>query len=207
MKRVEIKKPQLIAIPAGPEALKQFLETEKHQPWQTAKTMLLMGLGGSLSPECEIGRGVLIDRVWNLLNPESPECTFCDSILTQTILQRCSSLSVATGVTSDRVITSAQEKRTLGDRYSASVVDMESAVLVQAIPHAQLAVLRVISDDCHHDLPNIEQAIAPDGSLRPVVLALRFLQRPLAAARLVRGSLKGLKTLEALALDLFQSKE
>lgn len=206
LNQVEIK-PQLISIPAGPEALKQFLETEKYQPWQTAETILLMGLGGSLSPDCEIGRGVLIDRVWSHLNSDSPECTFCAPALTQTILQRLPTLSTATGVTSDRVITAAKEKRHLGDRYSASVVDMESAVLLQAIPQAQIAVLRVISDDCHHDLPNLERAIAPDGSLRPLALTLSFLQRPRAAARLIRGSLKGLKTLERLTLTLFQSNE
>ncbi|MGA7952918.1 MAG: hypothetical protein WCA07_05285 [Gloeobacterales cyanobacterium] len=204
MKKVQMG-PQIVPIPAGPRAMQRFLETEEDRPWQQSGTILLMGLGGSLSPDYAVGDGVLIDTVWNRFETKMPEASSCDSALTQWLAHRLPSVSVVTGVTCDRVITTVEEKRRLGDRYGASIVDMESAVLLQAMPHAQIAVLRVISDDCHHDLPNIGGAIGPDGAIRPIALALSFLQRPRAAVRLIRSSRQGLKTLEDLTSALFQA--
>ena len=126
----------------------------------------------------------------------------CDRALTAQLAER---LGIATGigVTCDRVITTAAEKKRLGDRYSASVVDMEGAVLLKALPDRAIAILRVISDDCREDLPDIAGAIAADGSLRPMTLALSFAKRPLLAIRFIKGSLKGLKALENMAFALF----
>lgn len=80
---------------------------------------------------------------------------------------------------------------------------MERAVLLAALPQAKVAILRVISDDCSGDLPDITGAIGPDSNLRPVVLALSFFKKPLAAAIFIRGSLRGLKALEQAALALW----
>ena len=206
MKQVETG-PQIVPIPAGPAAMQRFLDTEEGRPWQQSGTILLMGLGGSLSPDYAVGDGVLIDTVWSRFETKKPEASSCDSALTQWLAQRLPGISVVTGVTCNRVITTVEEKRHLGDRYGASIVDMESAVLLQAMPHTQIAILRVISDDCHHDLPNITGAIGPNGAIRPISLALCFLQRPRAAVRLIRSSLQGLKILEHLTFTLFQPHE
>jgi hypothetical protein len=90
-----------------------------------------------------------------------------------------------------------KEKRRLGDRYRADVVDMESAVCWPPCPQAKVAILRVISDDCSHDLPDIAGAIGPDGSLRADTLARSFLKRPIAALKFISGSLQALKTLDS----------
>ncbi|WP_121970564.1 phosphorylase [Leptolyngbya sp. BC1307] len=186
--------PELVAIPAGPQGVKTFLETRSIREGG----VLLMGLGGSLTPELSVGNGVVIEKIWQAAG----EMFACDRTLTTQLAER---LRIATGigVTCDRVITTVAEKKRLGDRYSASVVDMEGAVLLKALPERAIAILRVISDDCQDDLPDIAGAIAADGSLRPMYLALSFIKRPLSAIRFIRGSLKGLKALENVAFALF----
>ncbi|CAN5717095.1 hypothetical protein BH23CYA1_BH23CYA1_03030 [soil metagenome] len=186
--------PELVAIPAGPQGVKTFLENRSIRQGG----VLLMGLGGSLTPELNVGNGVVIEKIWQ----EAGKVFACDRTLTTQLAER---LGIATeiGVTCDRVITTVAEKKRLGDRYSASVVDMEGAVLLKALPERAIAILRVISDDCRDDLPDIARAIAADGSLRPMYLALSFVKRPLSAIRFIRGSLKGLKALENVAFALF----
>ncbi len=186
--------PELVAIPAGAQGVKTFLETRSIRQGG----VLLMGLGGSLTPELNVGDGVVIEKIWQ----EAGEVFACDRTLTTQLAERLG-IATGTGVTCDRVITTVAEKKRLGDRYSASVVDMEGAVLLKALPERAIAILRVISDDCQDDLPDIAGAIAADGSLRPMYLALSFVKRPLSAIRFIRGSLKGLKALENVAFALF----
>jgi hypothetical protein len=82
---------------------------------------------------------------------------------------------------------------------------MEGAAVLEVLGQTGIAVamLRAVSDDCHHDLPDLSAAIAPDGSLRPLPLARSLLSRPIAASHLIRGSLAGLKQLERLTRQLF----
>ena len=194
--------PQVVAIPAGPQAVQRFFET-----WQSPLTggVLLMGLGGSLSTHYNTGDGVLLETVW----PDEVAGAIpynCDRPLTQWLAQQLTDIALGTGVTCNHVITTAAEKRQLRDRYGADVVDMEGAALLQALPNCPIAILRVISDDCHHDLPDLSTVIGADGTLKPIPLTLSFLQQPLAALRLIRGSLKGLQTLEQLTVELCQSR-
>lgn len=196
--------PQVIPIPAGPQAVQQFLTHPKNRDLLESKGVLLMGLGGSLVPNYGIGDGVLIDIVWDGIDQESGKAYRCDQTITHWLAQRLPTVSRGSGVTCDRVVTTVTEKRQLRDRYKADVIDMESAILLQELPNCRLAILRVISDDCHHDLPHISNVIEPDGGIKPIPMMLSFLQRPLAALRLIRGALKGLKTLESLALTSFR---
>ncbi len=193
--------PQLVTIPAGPQAAKRFVAAwgAKHS---TQGGVLLVGLGGSLSSNYGVGKGVLVKQIWNGFEQSEKTAVECDNRLTAQIAAR---IGVATGVgvSCDRIITTAKEKRELGDRYSASTVDMESFSLIQVLPVHKVAILRVISDDCHHDLPNIADAIGPDGSLKPILLTIGFLSQPAAALRFIKSALKGLKALEALTREIF----
>ena len=85
---------------------------------------------------------------------------------------------------------------------------MESATVLDSLGRqaASVAILRVISDDCRHSLPDISSAIRPDDSLQAVPLAISFLKQPLAAIRLIRGSLQSLQVLQAVTTELFSSK-
>lgn len=192
--------PQVIPVPAGPAAFRVFLESWADRSRLQDQGILLIGLGGSLSPQHRVGDGLLLEQVWDA-GGDCSQSYPCDRILIQSLAQRLG-VPVGTGVTCDRVITTVTEKRELGDRYQAAVVDMESAVLLEIMPQAKIAILRIISDDCSHNLPDIGGAIGPEGNLRPGVLALSFLKKPRAAAIFIRGSLQGLKTLEQIVSKL-----
>ncbi|MEA5447841.1 phosphorylase [Leptolyngbya sp. CCNP1308] len=194
--------PPVVAVPAGPMAFRAFLKTWKDRSRFANQEILLMGLGGSLSPRHSAGDAILLEQVWDAAGGGSLQDYFCDRALTDSLAQRLK-VPIGTGVTCDRIITTVTEKWQLGDRYQADVVDMESAVLLAVMPEAKVTILRVISDDCGHDLPDIAGAIGPDGNLQPVVLALSFLKNPLAAATFIRGSLRGLKALEQAARALW----
>jgi hypothetical protein len=66
----------------------------------------------------------------------------------------------------------------------------------------KVAMIRVISDDCTQDLPDLREAIKPNGSLNTWQLTIKMLQSPVAAFGLIKGSLTGLKQLEILSRDL-----
>jgi hypothetical protein len=68
-----------------------------------------------------------------------------------------------------------------------------------------VGMIRVVSDDCFHDLPDLSAAFSPEGSLKPLPLAIGMARQPLAASRLIRGSLKGLSRLEKLSRQLADS--
>lgn len=191
-------KPELIAVPAGPQGVKQFLQDQKEQSW-TRQNVLLMGLGGSLSLSYSVGDGVIVEQVWNGYDPA--EVHSCDLDLTAWIEKRLG-LERVVGVTCDHVITKVEEKLELGDRYQASIVDMESAILAEALPN--FANVRVISDSCQHELPDISQSISSDGSVKGGAIALSFLTRPIAAIRLISGALRGLSALTAITAQLFK---
>ena len=193
-------RPQVVEIPAGPQAVKRFLKTwEEPQLFQSGG-IVLMGLGGSLSPEFDVGDGVLVERVFEA---NSSAVYKCDRTLTAQIATQLG-IPMGVGVTCDRVITTAAEKRQLRDRFGANVVDMEGAALLKELPKCKIAILRIISDDCHHDLPDIANAIGANGSIQVIPLTLGLLRHPFAALRLIYGSLKGLKTLETLTTALCQ---
>ncbi|NET56121.1 MAG: phosphorylase [Symploca sp. SIO2E6] len=107
-------------------------------------------------------------------------------------------VSLVRGLTSHRLIWSSSEKRQLGQLYQATVVDMEGYAVLKILSTLGVAVamLRVISDDCYHDLPDLNFAISPDGKLQSLPLAMGMIRQPLAATRLIRGSLKGLQVLQ-----------
>ncbi|MDA0867502.1 MAG: hypothetical protein O2890_14055, partial [Cyanobacteria bacterium] len=156
------------------------------------------------SPSVGRGDGVLLETLWD----EREGVAYpCPGAVTAGLSQRLPQIKVARGVSCDRVITTIAEKRQLGDRYDAAVVEMEGTTLLRGLPGCPIAILRVISDDCHHELPDISAAIGADGSLKVITLALSFLRRPVAALRLIRGSLQGLKALERLAVELCQQDE
>jgi hypothetical protein len=194
--------PRVVPIPAGPIALQAFLARWAGPALSATGGILLMGLGGSLSPRLGVGDRVLVEALWDGRSVDLDRIYPCHGPMTQGLGQRLPDVTLAHGVTCDRVITTLAEKRQLGDRYGADVVDMEGVTLLQGLPNCPIAILRVISDDCHHELPDISAAIGPEGSLKPMVLTGRFLQRPLAALRLIRGSLQSLKALEHLAVSL-----
>ena len=115
-------------------------------------------------------------------------------------------IPLVTALTSDRLIWSAQEKQNLGKQYQASVVDMEGFALLDALQsqNVRVAMLRVVSDNARDNIPNLQNVIDSQGKLQTIPMAIVMVQQPLAATRLITGSLKGLKILQQITAELFR---
>jgi hypothetical protein len=193
LKEIDGQKPRVIAISIGVN--QEILSL-------AAKQVLMMGLCGSLSPQHSVGDGVLYQACYNL----DRSCLSTDLELTNLIAAGLqNSVSLVTGLTSDRVICQAKEKSILSQNYPATVVDMEGFSYLQNLQQRGIAVsiLRVVSDDCFTDLPNLDRAIDDCGNLKFGHLAIAMLQQPLPAFKLITGSLTGLKKLQQLTTQLF----
>lgn len=160
-----------------------------------------MGLCGSLTPKQTIGDAVLYSE--SLF----PNPIFCDRALT-VHLQALLKVPIVSGVTSDRVISTAIEKQQLATQFKADVVDMEGAFALEVLNEigVTVATVRVVSDDCDRDLPNLARAFNGDGSLQPVALVTAMVRQPIAATRLIRGSLHGLKVLQSITEKMFDGR-
>jgi hypothetical protein len=191
--------PILVPIPIGIASVTTFLEK-----WQQTQTILnkpcrralLLGLCGSLSPRYSVGDVVIYQ-----------ECQYDRTLLkchptAIAFLQNCLSAKafLVKSLTSDRVIFSTQEKLNLAQIYNADAIDMESYALLKLLSQMgiETGIVRVVSDDLCYDLPDLNPTIASDGSLNSFILAACLLRNPIAAMRLIRGSLKGLKVLQEI---------
>lgn len=222
LSQVTGSKPTILAIPVGIKPLTQYLEQWQQQPSFPIQTqqplrvqpenehsapqslsqprVLVMGLCGSLSQRYAVGDVVLYQNC-----SYQGQVQECDRLFTTQLYSRLhQQVSLVKGLTSDRVICSATEKRHLGELFDTDVVDMESFAVLEFCQQIGIAatVMRVVSDDSQHDIPNLTSAISADGSLQTLPLAWRFIRQPLAATRLIRGSLQGLKVLEKITPSL-----
>ncbi|NEQ08917.1 MAG: phosphorylase [Moorea sp. SIO4E2] len=209
--------PLILSIPIGEEPVTKYLETwlqtTTNFPEHSPPKVLLMGLCGSLSPNYSVGDIVVYnDCVAIQRNQDRPEPLVqqCCSQLTSLVQQQLGNkANLVRGLSSDRIICSSLEKRQLGQSYQADVVDMEGFATLSVLNPKGFAVamVRVISDDSNYNIPDLTPAISADGSLKPLPLAMGMLKQPIAATRLIRGSLRGLKVLEELSIRLFSNRQ
>ena len=190
---------QIITIPMGTKNLPQVL-TSYSQQLSLAQNVLIMGLCGSLSQLYNVGDVILVKSCQDLLNSQIS----LDLDLTIK-LQNILSVDLVAGLTSDRIITQAQEKQKLAQQYSVSVVEMEGYAYVRELQQRgiSVAMLRVVSDGLRGDIPDLSNAIDHQGNIKGIPMAIAFIKQPLAAIRLIRGSLMGLKALEQITARLF----
>jgi hypothetical protein len=199
----------VLPIPVGASPLTRYLKTLQeagHFSNHPQPNVLLMGLCGSLTARYNVGDIVLYQSCVYQSKDSTPLLQPCDPKLTAWLCDELNDRAfLVKGFTSDRLIYSASEKRDLGQVYDADVVDMEGFAALEVLSKAGVAVamLRVISDDSHHNLPDLTSAISPDGSLQPLPLAIGMIRRPIAASRLIRGALHGLRVLQNVTTVLF----
>jgi Phosphorylase superfamily len=201
MRRINSQIPSIQPIPIGVNAFKAYLKN-----WQQTQNfldkprdrVLILGLCGSLSPSYRVG-DIVIYQTCGYGN-EKVAWRECDREIVNSLHEK---VKIVKGITCDRVIGSAKEKLHLASTSQADVIDMESYVALEVLQGISVTIVRVVSDDCEQDLPDIESAIAPDGSLKTFPLAVRMIQKPIAAIKLIRSSLKGLKVLERVTSELF----
>jgi len=206
LSRITGSTPTVVAIPIGMKPLAKYLQQwqrDKHFQNDSQPRVLVMGICGSLSKRYAVGDIVLYQNcVYQAKLQE------CHRIFTAQLHSHLSNkVTLVNALSCDRVIWSAAEKLHLGETLGTDVVDMEGFTALEFFNASGVAVamLRVVSDDCQHDIPDLTRAINPDGSLQPLALAMTLLQQPIAATRLIRGSLTGLKVLEQVTNLLFSS--
>ena len=180
---------QVLAIPAGP-AVKAFLEQESDRFWGVTRVIVL-GLCGGLMDAAVVGQTGCYkscrDRSGNKY--------------------QCNCLNIECGFTSwnavtiDRVITKTTDKQLLNTETNCDVVDMESVWILKFMQQRGIgvSVVRVVSDAVVGDLPDLSQVFDLNGALKPMALARAFVMRPIAALRLIRGSILGLRQLTRCA--------
>lgn len=195
LSQINSSKPVVLSIPIGFAAVSEKLRKCQQPP----QKVLLMGLCGSLSPNYRVGDVVVYEKCLQASNGEE---IACDRVLTNQVYRSLGSrAALVTGLSSKIPICTASEKLRLGNLHQADVVDMEGFAVLSAWKTQQVAMIRVVSDDTLHDLPDLTSAISQSGKLRAFPLITSFLQQPLAAARLIRGSLRGLKILQQITVN------
>ena len=189
---VRSQKVTIEPIPMGMAAVADYLQERSLEG-----DVLLAGLCGSLCDRHPVGTILLYE---GCISRSTGEFLGCDRALTECLRQKLGGeVSCVRGLTSDRFVASGDEKRQLAARYDAEAADMEGFAFLKSLQsprgRARVAMLRAVGDDCAGDVPDLSVAIAPDGSLRAGALAACFARQPVAAARLVGGSLRGLRSL------------
>ncbi len=209
LRLTQAQQPLVYPIPIGMKPLSNYLKKWQQTlifPNKLPKGILLIGLGGSLSPQYGIGDVVLYQGCGYISADKILSWRNCDPCLTDRTQRHLDGkVSLVRGITSDRVITTAQEKYQLGQAYQADVVDMEGFAVLDYCNRLQIpvSVLRIISDDCCQNLPDLTSAFSMDGKLQSFPLAVKMLQNPLASVRLIESSLRGLNKLQKIMADLF----
>ena len=199
--------PTVFPVPVGVAPLAQYLDS-LHQAgcFYPGQTVLMMGLCGGLSPQLAVGDAVLYQECVAARDALDAKSYSCDRALTETLQAKLGNqTTLVKAVTSDRVISAISDKQKLFQQFHTEVVDMEGTTAIERLTQFGVAVatLRVVSDDCHHPIPNLENVFSPSGSLRPVPLAISMARQPIAAYYLIRGSTQGLKILQNLTVSLF----
>lgn len=198
----------LYSIPMGPQPVQRFLQQWLQTEVQSlghSPSVLLVGLCGSLTTQLHIGDRVLYQSCTDgRISPSVPPLC-CDAPLLKALQERLHpSVTKVTGLMCDRMVHLATEKGMLAQRYGAQVVDMEGFTFLQAFTEMEISVgmLRVVSDDAQHDVPDLAAAMTETGELKPLALASTLMRQPRRALRLVQGSLLGLKQLEGAIAQL-----
>jgi nucleoside phosphorylase len=200
--KANVDRIKVIAIPIGVKHITQVLANYAQEINNSAR-VLILGLCGSLADTHSVGDLVLVrsceDLNHNLID--------LDAELTAAIQQQLAIAQshLVAALTSDRMISQAREKLILAQQYPATIVEMEGYGYVKKL-HGQgvaVAMIRVVSDDLRGNLPDLNQAINSQGNLQTLPLAIALIKQPVAAIRLIRGSLTGLKALEAITAKLF----
>jgi len=158
---------EIISIPLGTNNLPQVL-TSYSQQLSIARNVLIMGFCGSLSQLYNVGDVILVKSCQDLLNSQ------INLDLNLTIkLQNILSVNLVAGLTSDRIITQAQEKQKLAQQYSVSVVEMEGYAYVRELQQRgiSVAMLRVVSDGLRGDIPDLSNAIDHQGNIKGLVIS------------------------------------
>ncbi|WP_373544763.1 phosphorylase [Chamaesiphon sp.] len=186
----------VFAIPAG-AAVAEYLPRLPLGSWQR---VLVMGLCGSLDDRYGIGDVVLYRATISI----SGRCLECDRELLAGLVGVSPDKDPVLALTSPEVVFRSAAKQQYRQQLGAVVVDMEGQTVQSILAKWGIAVgtIRVVSDDSHHDLPDLSDAFDDRGQLQSWSLVKAVAQDPVAGFRLVQGSLQALRVLDRVARQL-----
>lgn len=196
----------VLPIPMGTISVKTFLTDclqAAHPLLCDRSTVLVMGLCGSLRSPYQIGDPVVYGQV-SALGNGSILTQACDHGFTAQIQSRLAIQSSVSAWTSDQFVATAEMKSKLAQTYQVDVVDMEGAAILETLADtgAAISMVRVISDNCLHNLPDMSGVISSAGTLLPNPLLMKIVREPIGSFRLIRGSLIGLQVLQQVTATL-----
>ncbi|MFM6188938.1 MAG: phosphorylase [Planktothrix sp.] len=216
LKPIASSKIQVVPIPIGSEYLtlylQQWLESEAVKSLSSIQ-VLVLGLCGGLSPHLNVGDVVVYQHCLEPIsetfsqNPQE-NVWACDLDLTLSLHQNLIPSHLVRGLTSKQVITTAYQKQQLSQQYDVEAVDMEGRVLLELLTKVgiKVAMVRVVSDDCSQNLPDLTTVIDSQGNLQTFPFIKVMLQHPREAFTLVRNGLKSLQTLQQITQKLRRLK-
>lgn len=170
--------------------------------------LIVIGLAGGLDERLKVGDVVVYDSCIRITDAAvksgAGEKQFfnCDAQLSASVCGRLRNAGIPyqriIGLTVDRIIVNAADKRALNGRYGAAAVDMETyqALTLCARSGLPATAVRVVSDATSDDLPDFNRALDPRGRISGLRAALAMIRSPVAAGRFLlnlRGAMKSLK--------------
>jgi nucleoside phosphorylase len=199
-----------VGAPGFREKLTAHLAKTKYE------VLFIIGLAGALSPNLKTGEVIFYDTCFAFrpdfstgdetdAAPTSVATGVCDfqvaSSLRQLLLADGLECMFGAGLTLDFMVTSAEEKLSMGESYGAAAVDMESYDLIHVATQFGLPVvaLRVILDEAQQKTPDFNMAILANGQMSPAKSLLAMLLRPIATIRFFLSLLFAMKALRRVA--------
>ena len=183
-----------LPLPMGCEAVTNLFRLQNLVP----KQVLLIGLGGSLSSQYQVG-DVVIYETCSYFHAGTIKTKHCDRSLTK-LLQSKLNVPLVKGLTTNKLIASPIDKLKLNQDSNCTVVDMESYAVMKYF--SSVAVVRVISDNRKDFLPDLNSAITCDGQLDKLKMSIAFIKEPLKALKLIKNALISLKKLEQVSRQI-----
>ncbi|WP_293366299.1 hypothetical protein [Phenylobacterium sp.] len=187
--------PGLVAIPGGgrdAQALEALLAAQAAR----AEAIISLGIGGALAAGLKPGDWVVATAVAGGAEAAT------DPAWTAALLGRLPSAVSGIVLGSDRMLTTALEKRAAHDRFGALAVDMESTAAVRLAQRFGLpfAVARVISDAADTDLPDaVKVGMNPDGGMALGAVLWALAKNPAQLPGLMRTGRDAGRAFRALA--------
>ncbi len=185
-------KRKIVSIPIGIKTVNNFLKCSQIPQ---NKSVILIGLGGSLSADYSVGDVVIYENC-SYLDKGNLGTKNCDLELNNYLINNLN-CHLIKGLTTDTLVHQSKHKKNLSEQTYLSVVDMESFAILSYFESA--TVVRVISDNYEDNLPDLNSAITPDGKLNKGKMAIALMQEPLKAIKLIQNALISLKKLEEIA--------
>ncbi|OYT72693.1 MAG: hypothetical protein CFK52_04570 [Chloracidobacterium sp. CP2_5A] len=161
----------------------------------------VVGLGGALAPPLSVGDVVLGLGALALDGSRYPACPAATAHLAARLTAAGVTAHRADHLTAAYVVCRAAEKRRLHAQTGAWAVDMESHAIAQSARRhgLPLLLLRVISDDARHDLPDLNAGFDAEYRVRPLGMAGLLATHPVASARFLSNLRRALMELRRVA--------